>query len=96
MAKTLLVSGDNFATISNDAYELLFNAHFYSVYSISDVQGKIIVRAPGKEEIEFYGASNGVIATQLEKAIDGLSKKVAAYLSDIIYAYCDHIDLIIV
>lgn len=96
MAKTLLISGDNFTTISNDAYELLFDAHFDSAYSISDELGKITVSAPGKEDIEFYGASNGVISTQLEKAIDGLSKKVADYLSDIIYAYCDHIDLIIV
>ena len=96
MAKTLFISGDNFTTISNDAYELLFGAHFDSAYSINDELGKITVSAPGKEEIEFYGSSNGEIATQLEKAIDGLSRKMADYLSDLVYHCYDHIDLIII
>ena len=94
MTKTLLISGDHFAEISVDAYELLFDEH--SAYCIYDELGKITSPAPGKDDIEFSGASNGVISTQLEKAIDGLSRKMADYLSDLVYHSYDRIDLIII
>lgn len=96
MTKTLLISGDHFAEISVDAYELLFDVHYESTYCIDDELGKMTITAPGMEAVEFYGSSNGEIATQLEKAIDGLSRKMADYLSDLLYGSYDHIDLIIV
>lgn len=96
MTKTLLISGDNFTEISCNAYELLFDVHYDSAYCIHDELGKITITAPGKENVEFFGASNGEIATQLEKTIDGLTRKVADYLSDLVYGSYNHISLIII